>query len=291
MGPPSTGPLGFQSKALCQLCAFGLMISATAITISQVFRKGVRWAGGLQPLIAVLRLFFSSGIPVRPVRQDNTVRGSSIMLLYHFFVAPVVIYVIAQLILGTIRWQRYGTKGNEIPSQIVALAAGISVLWLPQSDAINAFVDQFKMDADLHQFFTVMMLYSSILCVAGFLAQQEGMIDSSHLAEPYPLVNNGRGSGIGFLRSVAAPIAPLCSSGSAGRRLRTQAVQYGLVSACGAAYASVFLWKWFLDENSSDGDRSALMFAAGCIFCIAFGIFRWQIGANVAPKQSTKSTD
>ena len=45
------------------------MISATAITISQVFRKGVRRAGGLQPLIAVLRLFFSSGIPVRPVRQ------------------------------------------------------------------------------------------------------------------------------------------------------------------------------------------------------------------------------
>jgi hypothetical protein len=26
-------------------------------------------ADGLQPLIAVLRLFFSSGIPVRPVRQ------------------------------------------------------------------------------------------------------------------------------------------------------------------------------------------------------------------------------
>jgi hypothetical protein len=27
--------------------------------------------GGLQPLIAVLRLFFGSGIPVRPVRQVN----------------------------------------------------------------------------------------------------------------------------------------------------------------------------------------------------------------------------
>jgi hypothetical protein len=38
--------------------------SAMAITISDFQEKSQ--TGGLQPLIAVLRLFFSSGIPVRP---------------------------------------------------------------------------------------------------------------------------------------------------------------------------------------------------------------------------------
>ena len=57
----------------CQFFRFGpegeKNFLLTSPFIEQVFRKGVRRAGGLQPLIAVLRLFFSSGIPIRPVRQ------------------------------------------------------------------------------------------------------------------------------------------------------------------------------------------------------------------------------
>jgi hypothetical protein len=212
------------------------------------------------------------------------------MSLYHFVVAPVVIYVIVQLIRGILRWQRYGMNETEIPSQIVSLAAGISVLWFPQSATLEGIAYPFGMSSDMLQFLAAAMLYISGFAVAGFLAQQAGAIDPSNWADPYPLSNEGRGSGIGVLKMMTAPIVQLFSISPLARQLRTQAAQYGLVGACGAAYVSPLLWKWFLDGNSGDKEQAPLLFGACCLLCILFGIFRWLIGANIMPQKSSKST-
>jgi hypothetical protein len=207
------------------------------------------------------------------------------MLLYYFFVAPVVIFVIVQLNQGIVRWQRFGMKENEIPSQIVALAAGISILWFPHSATLEEIVYPFGMHAGAIQGFTIMTLYLSGISITRILAQQAGAIDSSELDAPqvwYGWMPGPSSSEIGFIRGITAPIVQLFSIGPLARRLRTQAAQYGLIGACGAAYASPLLWKLFLDANSGDGKRFSLLVGAGYLLCILFGIFRWQIGANEA---------
>ena len=55
--------------------AFGLMIPLDG----DYYMRETGQMGGLQPLIAVLRLFFGSGVPVRPARQEFTFASTQVL--------------------------------------------------------------------------------------------------------------------------------------------------------------------------------------------------------------------
>ena len=205
------------------------------------------------------------------------------MLAYESIVGLFVIFVALQLIQGIANWRERGTR--EIPSQFVALFAGLGVLRFPHSDVIDVYVAQFSISASWLQVWVVLMLCSFAHGVARFAEAQVGTETDVPAESPYLRVPSLAG-----FRADFRSIELLFSSGSMAIRLRTRAAQYALVGAWGAAYSLVWWGHSFLDRASSEGRQVAVMFASGCIFCVCFCVFRWRIGSNEVTEGSAETT-
>ncbi len=204
------------------------------------------------------------------------------MFVYESIVALVVSFVALQLIQAIVNWRERGTR--EIPSQIVALFAGLGVIWFPHSDVIDVYVAQFTISAVWLQVWVVLMLLFFAYGVAVLADAHAGTQIDVPARSPFLMAPN-----FALFRADVHSIGLLFSGGSMARQLRTRAAQYALVGAWGAAYASVLLARLFLDRASSEGRQVAVMFASGCICCVCFCVFRWLIGSNQVSEESTET--